>query len=297
MKRDNLINFIDKARAINEPDAPITTGYIAKPFVQVTLPHSRVNGTRYERTNGYFTLSVTSAFSNTGLPYGTIPRLLLVWITTEAVKTQSRELILGNNLSEFMNKLGLVPTGGRWGSITRLKEQANRLFSCTIAWRYKPASGPGSKGIYTIITRENEGEIYWWDTKKDPDQTNLFDSVITLHYDFYKEIIAAPIVIRLETLKAIKQSSLAVDIYTWLTYRNSYAKKPSKISWEDLQFQFGAGYPLTSQGKRNFKKKFIQALKKVELVYPEAGKLRVDNGDYLLFVPGKPDVSKLVIPT
>lgn len=295
MNENNTLKLIDKARAMNEPNAPVTKSYIAKPFVQATLPHSSVSGTRYERTNGYFTLSITSAFSDIGLPYGTIPRLLLVWITTEAVKTQSRELILGNNLSEFMSKLGLVPTGGRWGSITRLKEQANRLFSCVIAWRYNnPVSNTGNKkALYTIISKEDDNnKIYWWDSNP-PDQTNLFESKIKLNYDFYEEITANPIVVRLEVLKAIKQSSLAVDIYTWITYRNSYAKKPSKISWEDLQFQFGAGYSVTSQGKRDFKKNFIKALQKVALVYPDAGKLRTNNEDYLLFVPGKPDVPKI----
>lgn len=294
MNKDNTLKLIDKARALNEPNAPITKGYIARPFVQATLPHSRVNGTRYERTNGYFTLSITTAFSKIGLPYGTIPRLLLVWITTEAVKTKSRELILGNSLSEFMSKLGLVPTGGRWGSITRLKEQANRLFSCYIAWQYNPPSGESESetNYYKILSRKKNREIYWWNSKN-PDQKNLFESKIKLDYDFYEEIIANPIVVRLEVLKAIKQSSLAVDIYTWITYRNSYAKKPSKISWEDLQFQFGAGYSVTSQGKRDFKKNFIKALQKVALVYPDAGKLRTNNEDYLLFVPGKPDVPKI----
>ena len=36
------------------------------------------------------------------LPYGNIPRLLLAWVCTEAVRTQSRELVLGASLSAFM---------------------------------------------------------------------------------------------------------------------------------------------------------------------------------------------------
>ena len=35
------------------------------------------------------------------LPYGNLPRLLLAWVSTEAVRTQSRVLVLGKSLSEF----------------------------------------------------------------------------------------------------------------------------------------------------------------------------------------------------
>ena len=33
------------------------------------------------------------------LPYGNLPRLLIAWLCTEAVRTQSRELVLGRSLS------------------------------------------------------------------------------------------------------------------------------------------------------------------------------------------------------
>ena len=35
------------------------------------------------------------------LPFGNYPRLLLAWTSTEAVRTQSRELLLGRSLAEF----------------------------------------------------------------------------------------------------------------------------------------------------------------------------------------------------
>ena len=40
------------------------------------------------------------------LPYGNFPRLILAWVCTEAVRTQSRELVLGRSLSEFMGRFG-----------------------------------------------------------------------------------------------------------------------------------------------------------------------------------------------
>ena len=53
-----------------------------------------------------------TAVGKTKLPFGNIPRLLLAWVSTEAVRTQSRMLVLGSSLSEFMRKLGLEDRSG-----------------------------------------------------------------------------------------------------------------------------------------------------------------------------------------
>ena len=60
----------------------------------------------------------------TKLPFGNLPRLLLAWVSTEAVRTQSRKLVLGRSLSEFMRALGVYSSsGGRGGVQTRLRNQ------------------------------------------------------------------------------------------------------------------------------------------------------------------------------
>lgn len=64
-------------------------GFMARAMVQATLPHKQVAGNEFERRNGNYSLSIMAP-SSIGLPYGTIPRLLLAWLTTEAVKTKSR---------------------------------------------------------------------------------------------------------------------------------------------------------------------------------------------------------------
>ena len=72
--------------------------------------------------------------------------------------------------------------------------------------------------------------------------------------------------IDLRALKALKGSPLALDIYSWLTYRMSYLRRPCLIPWEALQTQFGADYGRL----RDFKKKFLSHLGDVLLVYPAA---------------------------
>ena len=75
-------------------------------------PHQPGNRLQYKRVNGPYQLYMIAGGGNK-LPFGNIPRLLLAWVTTEAVRTQSRELILGSSLSEFMGKLGMDSVGGR----------------------------------------------------------------------------------------------------------------------------------------------------------------------------------------
>jgi len=110
-------------------------GFSARLLVQATLPHSKPRPkragdpppTEFERSNGYVTVKII-ADSAYGLPYGTYPRLLLAWVTTEAVRTKSRELTLGDSLREFMAKLDLAVTGGAKGTIRPLRDQMQRLF-------------------------------------------------------------------------------------------------------------------------------------------------------------------------
>ena len=62
--------------------------------------------------------------SHIRLPYGNLPRLLMAWVSTEAVRTRSRELVLGRSLSEFMRKVGIFDEGGALRR--RLRTQMDR---------------------------------------------------------------------------------------------------------------------------------------------------------------------------
>ena len=104
---------------------------MARVLVQATLPHSRPLTHEFERVNGRFTLYM-NAPPSVGLPYGSYPRLALAWLSTEAVRTRSREIELGPTFSSFMYKLGLTPVTGKRGTTSRLRDQLHRLFSTTI---------------------------------------------------------------------------------------------------------------------------------------------------------------------
>ncbi len=285
LNEKNLNKLIHEAMAIEAEEAKEADaiGFMARMLIQATMPHKKTDERTFTRQNGDFCLSMT-AFPDIGLPYGSLPRLLLAWLTTEAVRTKERELVLGDSLSDFMRQLGLVPTGGRWGSITRVKEQTKRLFGASIQCKVESDDMTAMKQY--AVARE---AVLWWEAK-DPNQHTLWESTVLLDQDFFNEIIDRPVPVDMRALQAIKQSPLALDIYSWLTYRMSYLKRGTEIPWEALQMQFGASYAEGAQGTRDFKRQFIKHLKKISVVYPEAN---IDEGSYgLQLKPSKPHIAK-----
>lgn len=253
-------------------------GYMARALVQATMPHRKQTGCEFTRRNGTFTLSVLAP-SHVGLPYGSIPRLLVSWLTSEAVRTGQRDLVLGENLSQFMRELGMIPTGGRWGTVTRLKDQMRRLFSSSITYIDQSSS---EFRVHTQAIADSAR--LFWDPKR-PDQAVLWESTLKLGEQFFEEITRSPIPIDLRALKALSRSPMALDIYCWLTYRLSYLRKPTVIPWAALQVQVGAEYGRV----RDFKAAFVSALRKVLCVY-KANVAAHDNG--LLLKPSKTHIPR-----
>lgn len=263
--------------------------YMARALVQATLPHKETAGGLFKRRNGLFELSIMSP---NGLPYGSIPRLLLSWVTTEAFRTRSPFLVLGASLSAFMAELHLAPTGGKHGAITRFVKQTERLFSSAISYRLQNEHISGTEiegGTIGIADKYN----LWWQPKK-PAQMPIWKSSVTLSQQFFNEIIERPVPVDMDALMALKRSPLALDIYCWITYRLSYLQKDALIPWELLQMQFGADYAKDARGLINFKRMFLLRLKDVLAIYDTAKAYETEKG--LFLKPSPPHVAKRLIP-
>jgi hypothetical protein len=268
--------FIDRALAISDDAAE--TGFMARALVQATLPHRKVEGNEFTRTNGHYTLSILAPAA-VGLPYGSVPRLLLAWVTTEAARTGSREIELGDTMAAFMRQLGLKPTGGAKGDITRLKDQARRLFRSMISLTYDDGRVDADVGF-----RLADRTTFWWHARE-PEQGNLWQSSITLTEAFFREITEHLVPVNMDTLRELKRSPLAIDIYCWLTYRCFTAKRAATIPWPALSSQFGADY----SELRFFKRAFLAELRKVHTHYAAAKFDITDAG--LIVKPGRPHVA------
>jgi len=276
-------NLLVEALAIEAEEAKKAgaLGFMARALVQATMPHRDPKKNEFTRTNGDFTLSILSP-SAVGLPFGSIPRLLMAWVTTEAVKTKSRELMLGRSLREFMEKLDISATGGKKGSIPRLKNQMQRLFSSSISCIYDGKEQWAVQSI-NVVDMAN----LWW-SPKDPSQETLFESTLLLSETFFKEVVNNPVPLDMRAIRALSQSPMALDIYSWLTYRMSYLDKETTINWASLEAQFGADYTRA----RDFRKKFIQQTQAVLMVYPEAKIKPTENG--LILKPSNTHIPKSI---
>ncbi|NML19065.1 pirin [Azohydromonas sp. G-1-1-14] len=253
---------------------------MARALVQATLPHKKVEGNEFTRTNGSYTLSIMAP-SKIGLPYGTIPRLLLAYVTREAVRTNSRVIELGESMAAFMRQLGLIRAGGPRGDITRLKDQTRRLFTSTVSLTYE---GPGR--MTDMGFRLADRIDMWWHAQ-DPEQDDQWHSTITLTEPFFREVVEGPVPIDMRALTALKRSPMALDTYIWLTYRYSYLTRPTAIPWSTLAAQFGADY----SRERDFKAAFKDELHKVLTVYPDAQVEESSSG--LVLKPSPPHVGKV----
>ena len=249
---------------VNASEAEPDLGFMARMLVLCSLPRANPGTQKeYKRVNGPYTLAMTAGV-NTKLPFGNLPRLLLAWICTEAVRTQSRELVLGRSLSDFMGKLGMAPVGGGpTGARTRLRNQMRRLFQCHVQLIREHERG--TQFVSSAIADRGE---FWWN---EPDQPSLWESKIYLGEQFFNEIIRHPVPLDMNTLKALKRSSLGLDFYLWLAYRTFTLRAPLRLSWRHLYRQFGAD-PSKAGDKRtvdNFRTKALRELKKIKLAWPE----------------------------
>ena len=141
------------------------------------------------------------------LPFGNFPRLLLAWVSTEAVRTQSRVLVLGDSLSGFMRALGVYnSSGGRGGVQTRLRNQMRRLFNAHVQLVYKDEHGEAS-----VSSSVADSTAFWWNPKR-PHERMLWESKIELGEKFFNEIINHPVPIDMNTLAALKRCALGLDL-------------------------------------------------------------------------------------
>ena len=257
------LDQVDKLVGASEADPEI--GFMVRLMALCSLPRSNPGDReKYVRRNGPYTLVMTAGHPHK-LPFGNIPRLLLAWVCTEAVRTQSRELVLGRSLAEFMRTLGIYHnSGGRGGVQTRLRNQMKRLFRCSISLNYEDEHGDAS--VSSFIARRTE---FWWNERK-PAQPVLWESKIELSEDFYNEIISHPVPLDMNILRGLKRSSLGLDLYLWLTYRVFSLTRPFRLAWTMLYRQFGvdpdkAGDKFTV---RNFRTDCLRELKKIKNAWP-----------------------------
>jgi hypothetical protein len=236
-------------------------------FCMTSLPHKRLSdeGREWLRENGRFSLMIEPGRlilggrpRAYGVPYGARARMILLYLCTQAIRTESRTVEIGRSMRDWMGRLGIAIGGESYAAV---REQAHRISACrmTIAWR----SGDGVEGfkreniidgMLTLPERSQEGQGSLWE-----DRIELTDS-------FYQALRAHPVPLSEPALRTISNQSLVIDLYVWLVYRLHALTRPTVVPWEALRLQFGPEY----RRPRDFRRRFVEALTAALAVYPAA---------------------------
>lgn len=233
-------------------------------FAMTSLPHRRIQDSVWRRRGHLTTLLVESGRDShgefVGVPFGSVARMILLYLQTEAIRTASQEVELGPSMYAWMGRLG-VPTGGR--NYKMVSEQAARLSACRLTFFTDLGDGAEARRngafVQDAISLNADGGR----------QASLWRETVRLDDGFWRSLREHPVPVREEAVRAIGARSLAFDLYVWLAYRLHSLSRSAPVTWAALYAQFGAGF----SDIRNFRPEIRNALQIALAVYPEA---RVD---------------------
>jgi len=251
-------------------------------FAMTSLPHKRIEDGFWRREGHRTTLLVESGRNRrgdlVGVPYGSIARLILLYLQTEAVRTHCPEVELGRSMNSWMGRMSLS-TGGRTYQL--VTEQARRISACRLTFFTERDNGAETRhnGAFVQDAISLAGV-------SDENQPSLWQDRVRLDDGFWQSLRDHPVPVREEAIKAIGTRSLAIDVYIWLAYRLHALSKPAPVNWAAVHAQFGAGFRLV----RQIKPTFLEALGLALAVYPEA-RVEADREGLVLY-PSLPAVPK-----
>jgi hypothetical protein len=249
-------------------EPPDRADFLHTVMCQVGLPRRRTEARTFERHSGHISILLEAGRLWNGtewieqpLPYGTTPRLVMVHLSSEAIRTRSRNVEIGDSIRQFLTMLGMPTTGGERGGYTIFRKQMEALAACRLML------GLQSDGKVVTMDAKPIKRFEAW-LQHDSTQHTMWPGVLELSQDFYDTLLQHAVPLDYRALTALKHSALALDVYTWLAHRLCRVNKPSGVmlSWENLRDQFGQEYA----SSKDFKKEFRNVLRQVKVVYPDA---------------------------
>jgi hypothetical protein len=252
-------------------------------FAMTSLPHKRIEEALWRREGHRTTLLVEAGRDRKGgiigVPYGSIARLILLYLQTEAVRTNSPEIELGRSMKTWMSRMNLS-TGGKTYQL--VAEQARRISACRLTFFTDRSNGAEARHNGAFV----QDAITLSGVLGDQDQQALWQDRVRLDPQFWRSLKEHPVPVREEAIRAIGTRSLAIDVYIWLAYRLHSLAKPTPVTWAAIHGQFGAGFRLV----RQIKPTFCEALQLAMAVYPDA---RVDmEKEGIVLHPSPPAIPK-----
>ena len=266
-------------------------GYTYSGLCLTALPHRRIPDDQpWERVGHKVKLVVepgrldvagkTKLF---GVPYGARARMILIYLITQAVKTNSREIALGRSMRAWLEAMG-VTVGGETAKAFR--EQSMRIAACSMKFFWEAERG-GTGFDKGGIVRKG---LLFGDSIDTGDQPRLFDDTVVLDEVFYAAAKEHPVPLLEAAVRHLRDRSMSLDIYVWLAYRLHVLERPTPITWAAIHAQFGGGF----KEARFFRRPFLEALEAATAAYPDAKVEVAEDGSGLILHPSRPPVGKLL---
>lgn len=218
-----------------------------------------------------------------GVPYGARARMILIYLITQAVKTNSREIALGGSMRAWLEAMG-VTVGGETAKAFR--EQSMRIAACGMKFFWEDDRGATGYDKGGIVRRG----LMFGDSVDIGNQPRLFDDVVVLDEVFYAAAREHPVPLLEAAVRHLRDRSMSLDIYVWLAYRLHSLSKPTPMTWAATHAQFGGGF----KEPRFFRRPFVEALEAATAAYPDAKVEIAEDGAGLILHPSRPPVGKLL---
>ncbi len=250
------------------------------------FPRSKTDAREFERRSGSALLKLKAGeiyngldFVEQPLPYGAIPRLVMIAAITKAIQQQTRTIELGRSMSESLRNLGLADTGAaHWRNVVK-QQQALAAVDMVLGYM--------QNGEAKTVKAPPFDEISAW-VHRDERQATLFPSQVVLSERFFNALGSHSVPLDVRAVRALGRYPMALDVYTWLAHRlcRVRSNQGDRISWMALRQQFGQEIG----DQKDFKKKMREALRRAQLVYPSA---KLDTwGSGITLLPSPPPVKK-----
>ena len=241
-------------------DEENATGFLFSGWCQTALPHKRLEDDKiWTLETDHVKLMVEPGSVHgldgpvrIGVPFGSRARLILLFLQSEAIRTNSREIELGRSLRVWLGKLG-VPIGGK--SMKDVRDQAVRLSRCRMTFQI-------TRGQHTGFINQNIVDTAMFSAES----SGSMLETVHLSERFFSELKRHPVPLQEAAIRALSNSSQALDIYCWLAYRLHSLGRETSITWVALRAQFGSSYA----GLKDFRKRFLESLQLALAVYPDA---------------------------
>ncbi len=229
-------------------------GFMSRLLIMVNLPYRNPGKDckNWYRQNGNVAIDIVPAYKKgecLGLPYGTYPRLILAYLATQAVKTQSPEIYLGKSFGGFLKALNVRIGGTQYRDI---RKQLDKMLSASFSWTYQNST----KETRVNVQVSSKSELWW--NPLDPEQKISWKSYIELNHHFFKEIIRNAVPLDLRVLAGLKNSPLGLDLYMFIAWRTFKINEPVYLSWESLHQQLGTQQSAIAEFTRECKKHILR---------------------------------------